>query len=412
MNELQKKIYDRFARYVAVDTTSDGDSQTVPTTQTQLAFGKMLAEEMKSLGLSNVEIDKNGFVFGEIPSNLDKKAPAVGFLAHMDTVQDYCGKNIHPVVHSAYDGGKLVINEEKKMYLTPENAPRLLKCVGHDIVTSDGNTLLGGDDKIGIALIMTLAEHLLAHPEIKHGSVKISFTIDEETGTGIAYFDIDRFGADFAYTVDGSELGNIDCGNFNADKFVISIIGKNCHPGAAKDFMANPVRIAADIVSSWPEDKLPETTEGEEGFILFNQLEGHLDSATLRGIVRHHELAQFEQFKKDLEQIVEEKRAKYPNAKISLEITKQYRNMREVLKEKPMAMDVLEKSLKDENIEYQLTQARGGTDGAQLSLRGLPTPNIFASYENPHGPYEWLSLQWSEKVFNLLVRIVENTAQK
>lgn len=412
MNELQKKIYDRFARYVAVDTTSDGDSQTVPTTQTQLAFGKMLAEEMKSLGLSNVEIDKNGFVFGEIPSNLDKKAPTVGFLAHMDTVQDYCGKNIHPVVHSAYDGGKLVINEEKKMYLTPENAPRLLKCVGHDIVTSDGNTLLGGDDKIGIALIMTLAEHLLAHPEIKHGPVKISFTIDEETGTGIAYFDIDRFGADFAYTVDGSELGNIDCGNFNADKFVISIIGKNCHPGAAKDFMANPVRIAADIVSSWPEDKLPETTEGEEGFILFNQLEGHLDGATLRGIVRHHELAQFEQFKKDLEQIVEEKRAKYPNAKISLEIKKQYRNMREVLKEKPMAMDVLEKSLKDENIEFQLTQARGGTDGAQLSLRGLPTPNIFASYENPHGPYEWLSLQWSEKVFNLLVRIVENTAQK
>lgn len=412
MNELQKKIYDRFARYVALDTTSDCSSKTIPSTPGQLEFGKMLAKEMKEMGLSGVEIDKNGFVFGEIPSNMDKQTPVVGFLAHMDTVEDYCGKNIRPVIHPNYDGGKLVINEEKKMYLTPENAPRLLKCLGHDIVTSDGSTLLGGDDKIGVALIMTLAEYLVAHPEIKHGPVKVSFTIDEETGVGITYFDLKRFGADFAYTIDGSELGNIDCGNFNADKFVISIIGKNCHPGAAKDFMANPVRIAADIVSSWPEDKLPETTEGEEGFVLFNQLEGHLDSATLRGIVRHHDLAQFEQFKKDLTQIVEEKRAKYPNAKISLEMIKQYRNMREVLKEKPMAMEVLEQALKDEKIDYCLTQARGGTDGAQLSLRGLPTPNIFASYENPHGPYEWLSLQWSEKIFNLMVRIVQDTARK
>ena len=412
MNDLQKKIYDRFVRYASIETTSDSTSSTIPTSATQLAFGKMLAQEMKELGVSRVEIDKNGFVFGEIPSNVSDKVPAVGFLAHMDTVEDFCGKNVRPVIHSNYQGGNLVINEEKKMYLTPQSAPRLLKCIGHDIVTADGNTLLGGDDKIGIALVMTLAEYLLAHPQIKHGPVKISFTIDEETGTGIGYFNIERFGADFAYTVDGSELGNIDCGNFNADKFVISIIGKNCHPGVAKNFMANPVRIAADIVSSWPENKLPETTEAEEGFILFNEVEGHLDEATLRGIVRHHELEQFEQFKKDLIQIVEEKKAKYPNAKINLEIIKQYRNMRQVLKEKPLAMEVLEKSLKDENIDYRLTQARGGTDGAQLSLRVLPTPNIFASYENPHGPYEWLSLQWSEKIFNLLVRIVENTAKK
>ncbi len=412
MNDLQKKIYDRFVRYASIETTSDSTSSTIPTSTTQLAFGKMLAQEMKELGVSRVEIDKNGFVFGEIPSNVSDKVPAVGFLAHMDTVEDFCGKNVRPVIHHNYQGGNLVINEEKKMYLTPQSAPRLLKCIGHDIVTADGNTLLGGDDKIGIALVMTLAEYLLAHPQIKHGPVKISFTIDEETGTGIGYFNIERFGADFAYTVDGSELGNIDCGNFNADKFVISIIGKNCHPGVAKNFMANPVRIAADIVSSWPENKLPETTEAEEGFILFNEVEGHLDEATLRGIVRHHELEQFEQFKKDLIQIVEEKKAKYPNAKINLEIIKQYRNMRQVLKEKPLAMEVLEKSLKDENIDYRLTQARGGTDGAQLSLRGLPTPNIFASYENPHGPYEWLSLQWSEKIFNLLVRIVENTAKK
>ncbi len=411
MNALQKKIYERLSRYVAVETTSDSQSSTVPTTPSQLAFGKTLAEELKQIGVSNVEIDGNGFVYGEIPANISG-APAVGFLAHMDTVQDYCGKNVRAVLHPNYQGGDLVINAEKNMRLTEKNAPNLRKCMGHDIVTSDGNTLLGADDKAGIALIMTLAEHLLTHPQIQHGPVKIAFTIDEETGTGIGYFDLKRFGADFAYTLDGSILGDIDCGNFNADTVDIHIIGRNCHPGAAKGFMANPVRIAADIVSSWPEDKLPETTEGEEGFILFKDFSGNLEQASLGGIVRHHDLAQFEQLKKELAVLVEEKRVKYPAAKITLSYHEQYRNMRQVLAEKPQAMQVLEKALKDENIDYRLTQARGGTDGARLSLRGLPTPNIFAAYENPHGPYEWMSLQWAEKAFNVTLRIVENAARK
>lgn len=405
MNELQKKIYDRFVKYVSFDTTSSGMSTTVPTTATQLDFGKMLAEEMKEIGFSNVDIDKNGFVFGEIAGNA--QGPSIGFLAHMDTVEDYCGKNISPIVHTNYQGGTITINEEKKMFLTPEMAPSLLKCIGHDILTADGNTLLGGDDKIGIAVIMTLGEYLLQHPEVKHGPVKVSFTIDEETGTGIGYFDLERFKADFAYTVDGADLGKIDYGNFNADRFVIEIAGNNCHPGSAKGIMANPVRIAADIVSSWPEDKLPETTEKEEGFILFVNLQSQLDKATLKGIVRHHDLAQFEQFKKDLEKLVDEKRAKYPNAKIKMEMIKQYRNMKDVLEAKPQAMDVLVKALKEEGVDYELIQARGGTDGSQLSLRGLPTPNIFASYESPHGPYEWLSIQWSETVFNVLLRILQ-----
>ncbi len=249
MNDLQKKIYDRFVRYVSVETTSDENSNRVPTTATQLTFGKMLAQEMKEMGLANVGIDKNGFVYGEVPANINN-APAVGFLAHMDTVEDYCGRNIKPVVHSNYQGDDLVINADKKMVLSVKSAPDLLKCIGHDIVTADGNTLLGGDDKIGIALIMTMCEYLIAHPEIKHGPIKVAFTIDEETGTGIQHFDIKRFGADFAYTVDGADLCKIDYGNFNADSFVIQIEGKNCHPGSAKDFMANPVRIASDIVSS------------------------------------------------------------------------------------------------------------------------------------------------------------------
>ena len=410
MNDLQKKIYDRFVRYVSVETTSDGNSSSVPTTATQLDFGKTLAAEMKDIGLSNVHIDKNGFVFGDVPGNVGG-APTIGFLAHMDTVEDYCGKNIKPVLHPNYQGGDVVINAAKNMVLSVKDAPDLLKCIGHDLVTADGNTLLGADDKIGIALIMTLCEYLLAHPEVKHGPVKVSFTIDEETGTGIGYFDLENFKADFAYTVDGADLEKIDCGNFNADSFTIDIQGRNCHPGSAKGFMANPVRIASDIVSSWPEDKLPETTDGEEGFILFMDAKGNLEHATLKGIIRHHDLAKFEQFKKDLAALVSEKQAKYPAAKIQLQIKKQYRNMKDVLAQHPQAMQVLESALKAENINYSLIQARGGTDGAQLSLRGLPTPNIFASYENPHGPYEWMSLGWSEKVFHLLKRILEVAAK-
>ena len=410
MNNLQQKIYDRFVRYVSVDTTSNSNSTTVPTTSTQLAFGKQLAQEMKQIGISGVNIDKKGFVLGEIPANVEG-APRIGFLAHMDTVEDYCGKNIKPILHPNYQGGDLIINKEKDMVLTVKNAPALLKCIGHDLVTSDGNTLLGGDDKIGIAIIMTLCEHLIAHPEIKHGPIKVAFTIDEETGTGIKSFDIEHFKVDFAYTIDGSELGRVDCGTFNADSFTIQIEGKNCHPGTAKDFMANPVRIASDIVSSWPENKLPETTCGEEGFILFLNMQAQLDAATLKGIVRHHDITQFEQFKKDLQTLVAEKQAKYPNGKIHLEIKRQYRNMKEVLEQKPRAMQVLKAALEAEKVDYQLVQTRGGTDGAHLSLQGIPTPNIFASYENPHGPYEWLSLQWSETTFNVLKSIVAIAAK-
>ena len=409
MNDLQKKIYERFVKYASVDTTSCGVSTAVPSTEGQLELGKMLAAEMKEIGFANVEIDQHGIVYAEVPATA--QGPSIGFLAHMDTVEDFCGKNVKPVLHPDYQGGDIVISQEKNMILSPATSPSLLKCIGHDIVTADGNTLLGADDKIGIATIMTFGEYLLKHPEVKHGPVKVSFSIDEEIGTGVAYFDLDKFKADFAYTIDGADLGKIDYGNFNADRFVIHIEGTNCHPGSAKGFMANPVRIGADIISSWPEDKLPETTEKEEGFVLFMNVQAQLDSAVVKGIVRHHDLAQFEQFKKDLEKILDEKRAKYPNAKITWEVFKQYRNMKDVLEAKPQALDLLKKALSEENVEYELIQARGGTDGAQLSLRGLPTPNIFAAYENAHGPFEWLSLGWSEKVFNIMKRIVEDSVK-
>ena len=411
MNLLQQKIYNRFIRYIAVDTTSDPESTSVPTTPSQIPFAHSLAAEMPKVGFTEVEVDEYGFVTGLLPANTDKKVPVIGLFAHLDTVSDFNGKDIHPILHENYDGGTLTINAEKKMFLSPPTAPNLKLCVGDAIVTADGNSILAADDKIGIAIIMTLAEYFQEHPEIKHGPLKAAFTIDEETGTGINYFDVKRFNADFAYTVDGALLGDIDCGNFNADSVTIHIIGKSCHPGSAKGFMANPVRIAADIISSWPTDKLPETTDGEDGFILFKDITGGLDQAEIQGIVREHDLTKFEQFKKDLTALVETKRKQYPAAKIEISFKEQYRNMRDVLRAQPKAMELLEGALKENNIAYRLTQARGGTDGARLSLCGLPTPNIFAGYENPHGPYEWLSMNWAEKAFHILETIAKNAVK-
>lgn len=412
MNDIQKKIYQRLVRYVAVDTTSDPTSNVTPTTDAQISFAHQLAAEMKKIGLRDVEVDEYGFVTGFVAPTTDKSAPVIGLFAHMDTVSDYNGHNIRPVLHENYKGGPITINAEKNMILNEQMAPNLKKCIGDNIVTADGNTLLGADDKLGIAIVMTLSEYLVSHPEIVHGPIKVAFTIDEETGTGIGYFDVKRFAADFAYTVDGANLGDIDCGNFNADSFVIRITGKSCHPGSAKGFMANPVRIAADIVSSWPEDKLPETTDGEDGFILFKDITGGLEKAELQGIVREHDLVKFAKFKQLLLDLVDQKRAKYPAAKIEVEFKEQYRNMRDILKARPQAMDLLETALKENKIPYCLTQARGGTDGAQMTFKGLPTPNIFAGYENPHGPYEWCSLNWAEKTFHVLSSIVQHAVQK
>lgn len=411
MNELQQKIYKRLVRYVATDTTSSPDSTVVPSTDSQISFAHQMAAEMKKIGLAEVEVDEYGFVTGLIPATTDKPAPTIGFFAHMDTVSDYNGHNIHPVLHEDYQGGPITINAAKNMVLNEQNAKRLAKCIGDNIVTADGNTLLGADDKLGIAIVMTLAEHLLAHKEIAHGPLKVAFTIDEETGTGITYFDVKKFAADFAYTVDGANLGDIDCGNFNADSVTIYITGKSCHPGSAKGFMANPVRIAADIISSWPEDKLPETTDGEDGFILFKDITGGLEKAEVQAIVREHDLTKFAQFKQDLLNLVEQKRAKYPAAKIEVEFKEQYRNMRDILKTRPQAMDLLVEALQENQVSYKLTQARGGTDGAQMTFKGLPTPNIFAGYENPHGPYEWCSLNWAEKTLHVLESIAKNAVK-
>ncbi|MDR0292520.1 MAG: peptidase T [Elusimicrobium sp.] len=394
-------ILNRFLKYVKIETASNPDAQNCPSTQGQMRFAKMLAEELKTIGASKVRLSEHGYVMAEIPASAGVKAPAVGFIAHMDTSPDFNGKNVNPRVHKHYRGGAIVINKQKNMSVTPSN-----ECKGHDIITTDGTSLLGADDKAGIAIIMTLAETLIKNPQIKHGPVKIAFTPDEEIGRGADKFDVASFGAKYAYTIDGDKLGSVENGSFNADAFKIEITGVNCHPGSAKNILVNPVRVAADLINSWPVSKLPETTEGTEGFILFNYVSGNVEKMEIKGIIREHDLSKLHTLEKELKKLTETKQAAWKGANITLTIKEQYRNMKIVLDKNPAALKKLEAALKACGIKYNLHQIRGGTDGARLSFMGLPTPNIFAGYDGAHGPYEWASLNAMEKSFEVIKEIV------
>ncbi|ACC98084.1 Peptidase [Elusimicrobium minutum Pei191] len=405
--DFKQNILEKFLRYVKTETTSDTESSSKPSTKTQLEFAAVLAKEMETLGIKDIKISKTGHLTGSIPANNDAKAPTIGFIAHIDTSPDFNGKNVNPQIHKNYAGGAIVINKDKNMSISPEMDKILNDVTGHDIITTDGNSLLGADDKAGIAIIMTMAQYLKNNPSFKHGPVKIAFTPDEEIGTGILDFDVADFKADFAYTVDGSVMGEIENGNFNADKFKIEITGVNCHPGTAKDVMVNPVRVAADLINRWPESKLPETTEGEEGFILFNTLKGNIEKTEIGGIIREHDLKKLTDLEDSLKKIIEDTKAKFKGAQIKLTISEQYRNMKDVLAKNPEAMNKLLSALEDMGIKYKISQIRGGTDGARLSFMGLPTPNIFAGYSQPHGPYEWASLDAMAIACKFILKIVE-----
>ncbi|MCL2888249.1 MAG: peptidase T [Elusimicrobia bacterium] len=394
-------ILNRFLKYVKMETASNPDAETCPSTPGQMQFAKMLAEELKTIGASKIRLSEYGYVMAEIPASAGVKAPAVGFIAHMDTSPDFNGKNVNPRVHKNYDGGKIVINKLKNMSVTPG-----ADCKGHDMITTDGTSLLGADDKAGIAIIMTLAETLIKNPQIKQGPVKIAFTPDEEIGRGADKFDVKAFGADYAYTIDGDKLGSVENGNFNADSFKIEITGVNCHPGSAKNIMVNPVRAAADLINSWPVSKLPETTEGTEGFILFNNVTGNVEKMEIKGIIREHDLNKLYALEEELKKLIEAKKATYNGANIALTIKEQYRNMKIILDKNPAALEKLEAALKACGVKYKLRQIRGGTDGARLSFMCLPTPNIFAGYDGAHGPYEWASLDAMEKSFEVIKEIV------
>jgi len=409
--DFKAALYRRLEKYAKVDTQSDESSQTFPSTKKQLALLRMLAAELKTIGAKSVKLDKYGYVTAEIPATVKGKKPVIGFLAHVDTSPAASGKGVKPQVHKAWKGGDIVISRKHGVVLNIENCPELAAFKGEDIVTASGDTLLGADDKAGLAIIVTAAEYLLKHKEIPHGTLKLGFTPDEEVGQGVKYFDVKKFGADFAYTFDGDVEGSVEEENFNADGVKIAVTGKSVHPGSAKNAMANAARIAAEIAASWPENMLPETTENREGFIMFTDISGGTEKAEVSGIVREHDMKKLKSMEKQLEAIVAAARLKHPLAKIGLVFREQYRNMKEVIVKHPEVMGKLMAAVKQAGVEPRLKPVRGGTDGARLSFMGLPTPNVFTGGFNYHGPYEWVSLDGMNKSAEVLINLARGWAE-
>lgn len=410
---------ERFLRYVQVDTQSDPNSETVPSTEGQLKLGKMLAEELHALGLQDIEIDEYGIVMATLPSNLPaghparNRAPVVGLLAHMDTSPDVSGKNVNPVIHRNYRGGNIVLPGDESQVIKVEENPSLKLYHGTDIITSDGTTLLGADDKAGIAAIMTALQTLMRNPDrYKHGDVRVSFTIDEEIGTGIGYFDIERFAADVAYTIDGSTMGEISNETFNAKTAIVRVTGRDIHPGYAKDIMINSIRIVSAFIDRLPPDISPERTADREGYIHPNQLSGTTHTSEVRMLLRDFYDEGMKEKERIVRSIVEELRNEYPGATIELEIQESYRNMRYWLDDDPRVTDYAKEAIRRAGLEPHLKPIRGGTDGARLTERGLPTPNIFTGGENFHSRQEWLAVKGLEKSVETILNLVEVWVEK
>ena len=401
-------IIDRFLKYVSFDTKADGNSSTCPSTPGQLVLGKYLEEELKSIGLSDVSQDKNGYVYATLKSNTDKKVPTVGFVAHMDTSPATSGKDIKPQIVD-YKGGDIKLNDEYS--ILEKEFPFIKNLVGEKLITTDGTTLLGADDKAGIAIIVSAMEHLVNHPEIKHGDIKIGFTPDEEIGRGADLFDVEKFAADFAYTVDGGPIGELEFENFNAASGNIEIEGKVVHPGSAKDVMVNALIIAMELNSLLPSNERPEHTEHYEGFYMLDSLEGDVSKANMSYIIRDHSMEKFENKKELLQNAVDFLNKKYNNA-IKLTIEDSYYNMREKIEPHMEIVDIAEQSMIELDIKPIIKPIRGGTDGARLSFMGLPCPNLFAGGYNFHGRYEFVPVSSLEKGTELVVKIVENLEAK
>ncbi|HAH31668.1 MAG TPA: peptidase T [Elusimicrobia bacterium] len=408
---FKDQLYKRLEKYVAIDTKSDEASKTFPSSKGQLVLGKLLKAELAAIGARSVKMDKYGYVTAEIPATVKKKAPVIGFLAHMDTSPAAGGKGVKPRVHRNWRGGDIIISKKRGIILNTKNCPELAACKGEDIVTASGDTLLGADNKAGLAILMTVGEHLLKHPEIPHGRLKLGFTPDEEVGQGVKHFNVKAFGADYAYTFDGDVAGAIEEETFNADGLKILIKGKSVHPGTAKDALANAARIAADIVSTWPENRLPETTSGRDGFLMFTGIKGEIEAAEISGIACEHDLAKLKALEKHLEAIVAAKRIKYPLAEIMLEFREQYRNMGPVIRKYPRVMENLITAVKETGLTPHIKPVRGGTDGARLSFMGLPTPNVFTGGYNYHGRYEWVSLEGMNKSAEVMINLVRKWAE-
>ncbi|WP_353092875.1 peptidase T [Tissierella praeacuta] len=399
-------LINRFLKYVKYETTSQGSSSSVPSTSTQLEFAKILGKELEEMRLSDVSVDKNGYVMATLPSNIEKKVPTIGFIAHMDTTEDMSGKNINPKIISNYDGNDIVLNAEKNIIMSIKDFPDLKDYVGYDLITTDGTTLLGADDKAGMAEIITAIEYLIENPHIPHGTVKIGFTPDEEIGRGADHFDVEKFNADFAYTVDGGQVGELEYENFNAATANIYIQGRNVHPGTAKNKMLNSIIIATELNSMLPVNERPEYTEGYEGFYHIKDFHGSVEKTEISYIIRDHSMEKFQQKKEALTKVIEFLNYKYGNI-ITLEIIDSYYNMKEKIEPVMHIVDIAKKAMEDLNIKPLIKPIRGGTDGSRLSYMGLPCPNLFTGGHNFHGKFEYIPTFAMEKSMETILKIIE-----
>ena len=405
------EIKERFLNYVSFDTQSVENSQTVPSTSKQLKLGKYLVEELQSLGIENAKIDEYGVVYGTIPSNNNHQGDVIGFIAHMDTSPDASGKDIHPQMIKDYQGQKITLNEDKELYLDPEQYPQLLHLVHHDLITTDGTTLLGADDKAGIAIIMQMVEYLHTHPEFKHNDIQIAFTPDEEIGCGSNHFDVKYFNADYAYTIDGGDIHIVEYENFNAFSAKVNIHGRSIHPGSAKNKMINSTRVAYEFDSLLPVHMRPESTEGYEGFNHLHAIQGTCEETTMDYIIRNHDLQQAKKQCQEFIDIVEFLNKKYGYQIIDLTITESYLNMKEALKDHMFIVEQALAAIKENGLDAYCSPIRGGTDGARLTFMGLPCPNLGTGGFNYHGPYEYCSLTMMEKQVEILLHILKNTTK-
>ena len=398
-------VLERFLRYVRYDTQSNEASQTFPSTDTQLVLLRALAEELRSLGLADAGIDSHGYVTATVPATSSKAAvPAIGFIAHVDTSPEVSGANVRPIVHRGYDGRDLVLPDDPSAVLRASDCPPLLDRLGDDIVTASGTTLLGADNKAGVAEIVTAAEYLMAHPEVQHGPVKIAFTPDEEVGRGTTFFDVAAFGATFAYTVDGSTRGDLEFESFSADAVTLTFVGFNTHPGYAKDRLVNAIKVAADFIGRLPRDMAPETTDGYEGFVHPYVVQGGVETASVRLLVRDFKTAALADKEQLLVRLAREA-ASACGGRVEVSIEEQYRNMREVLDTYPAVVECARDAIRRTGITVRERPIRGGTDGSRLSFMGLPTPNIFAGEHNFHSRLEWVSVQDMEKAVEVIVNL-------
>lgn len=407
-----QKIIDRFVKYITIDTQSDPNNLDFPSTEKQWDLAHILVEELTKIGMKDVTIDDNCYIMATLPSNVDFKVPTIGFIAHIDTSPDYTGTNVKPQFHPNYNGEDIVLNEEENIVLSPSYFDDLLLYKGQTLITTDGTTLLGADDKAGITEIVTAMEYLINNPEIKHGKIRVGFTPDEEVGKGAHMFDVDKFGADWAYTMDGSQVGELEYENFNAAGAKVTVNGKIVHPGYAKGKMINSMLIASDFIAALPKNEIPQETEGYEGFYHLSSMNGEVEKTELQYIIRDHDMQLFEERKTLFQKTVDDLNNKLGSELVEVEITDQYFNMQKKIEPVMHIVDIAEEAMKQLGITPIIKAIRGGTDGSQLSYKRLPCPNIFAGGHNFHGRYEFIAAESIQLAIEVIVNIVKLTAER